>query len=93
MNLEKEIERLFEKRCNPDTVTDCEGKTLRALCKRCKDRPRRRRIHPYVAVLYEAYMLQEAGFPFQGDAFSLQFWMDLGLLRQQIHGHTRMCPL
>ncbi|MFZ2447493.1 MAG: hypothetical protein WAW37_14150 [Syntrophobacteraceae bacterium] len=37
-----------------------------------------------MASLLEVHLLQEAGFRFENDSFGLQFWFDLGLLKQRI---------
>ncbi len=48
---------------------------------------------PYVLGLYQNVMLIDAGFPFRSEDFSLDYWLDLSILRQAIRQKTGRCPL
>lgn len=72
-------------RCDPETVRDCDGKTLRALCARCgKNGKLRGWGAHYAASLLRVHLLQEAGFRFENDSFDLQFWFDMAFLKRKI---------
>lgn len=83
------MDRLFEPVCNPGQVKDCEGKTLRHLCKTCDKSPDKRQSPPdYVLALWNIHLLQLAGLQFAGNDFDLQFWMDLAQLKQRIQARS-----
>lgn len=71
--------------CNPETVTDCDGRTLRELCKSCSRSPeRKKKASPYAISLLQVHWLQTAGFRFDNDSFDLQFWLDLALVKHRV---------
>lgn len=63
---------------------------LELICKTCSKKEYEPNI--YVSSLYQFYMLQEAGFPFEADTLSLSTWYDLGVLRHKIEA-KRHSPL
>ncbi len=81
---------MFSGSCNPDQVEGCDGRTIRELCRDCGKNPAARKtVSPYLASLVRVHLLQEAGFRFENDSFSLGFWFDLAVLKQRMRGPGR----
>jgi hypothetical protein len=38
--------------------------------------------------LYQSVLLAEAGFPFAGDAFTLEYWSDMGQIKMLLKQHV-----
>lgn len=56
------------------------------MCRGCEKKDVQQ--HPYLVILYDLYLLQEAGFPLDAEAIELQTWRDLAQLRMRIKART-----
>ena len=82
------------KGCTDAKRRECRGRNgpyLQLICDECDDQYFV--ADPYVIGLYQTCMLMEAGFPFDGDDFSLGYWLDLAVMKQAVERKRFRCPL
>lgn len=95
IDLAHEIDSLLEgKGCTDAKMIKCKGRSgphLEVLCRNCDERDFEP--SPYVMSLYQSSVLLDAGFPITPDSFSLDYWLDLSLVRQKIRQKTFRCPI
>lgn len=85
MDLAGEIDAYLDGGCGDEQQQKClanSGEHLHLLCAQCERREYEP--HPYIAQLYQLYLLQEAHFPLDAEACALDTWHDLAILRSRI---------
>ncbi|MHC1728579.1 MAG: hypothetical protein AB9866_21685 [Syntrophobacteraceae bacterium] len=82
------------KGCTEAKQKACRGRSgplLEILCNNCEEKDFTP--DPYIVGLYHTALLADAGFPFDADTFSFQYWMDLAAMKQSIRQYSMRCPI